>query len=189
MTATKQKGTESVAISPPGDIVLDVMRAADPQKVQAARAQLQRIAQSASATGTFAAELDVGAPRASNDADNAFQQFEAMVLGTFFQSMLPEDASAVYGDGLSGDMWKSILAQHLGEAVSDRGGIGIANRFLADRYREGEKVVPLTGASDGPQRAALDTQASLSQALVQELQRKTAQSITADNALPRKSGI
>jgi peptidoglycan hydrolase FlgJ len=177
-----------VAISPPGDIVLDVMRAADPEKVQAARAQLQRIAQSSQARETFAAGLADGAPPASSGADNAFQQFEAMVLGTFFQSMLPEDASAAYGEGLSGDMWKSILAQHLGETVSRRGGIGIANRLLADRYREGEKVVPLAGVSDGPQRAALDTQNSLSQALVQELQRQTAQSLFSDSAAPRKSG-
>lgn len=177
-----------MAISPPGDIVLDVMRAANPDKAQAARAQLQRLAQSAQATGLFAAELTEGAPRASKGADNAFQQFEAMVLGTFFQSMLPADASAVYGEGLAGDMWKSILAQHLGEAVSERGGIGIANRLLADRYREGENVVPLAGASDGPERAALDTQHSLSRALVEELQRQTAQSLIGDNATPRKSG-
>jgi peptidoglycan hydrolase FlgJ len=180
---------EAVAISPPGDIVLDVMRAASPDKAQAARAQLQRLAQLAKTTdSSFTAEPAVGAPRAAAGADNAFQKFEAMVLGTFFQSMLPSDSSAVYGEGLAGDMWKSILAQHLGEAVSERGGIGIANRLLADRYREGENVVPLAGASDGPQRAALDTQNSLSQALVQELQRQTAQSLISDNAVPRKSG-
>ena len=177
-----------MAISPPGDIVLDVMRAANPEKAQAARAQLQRLAQSAQATGSFAAEPTAGAPGATGGAENAFQKFEAMVLGTFFQSMLPADASAIYGEGLAGDMWKSILAQHLGEAVAERGGIGIANRLLADRYREGENVVPLAGASDGPQRAALDTQNSLSQALVQELQRQTVQSLISDNAAPRKSG-
>jgi Rod binding domain-containing protein len=79
-------------------------------------------------------------------------------------------------------MWKSILAQHLGEAVSQRGGIGIANRLLADRYQDGDKLVPLAGVSDGPQRSALDTQNSLSQALVQELQRKVAQSLDKSGA-------
>ena len=178
-----------MAISPPGDIVLDVIRAADPQKVQAARAQLQRIAQSAATAESFAAEPAASsAPPSGDKADSAFQQFEAMVLGTFFQSMLPEDSSAVYGEGLSGEMWKSILAQHLGEAVSQRGGIGIANRFLADRYRDGEQVVPLAGASDGPQRVALDTQSSLSRALVQELERQTAQSLFSDDAVTSGSG-
>ena len=178
-----------MAITPPGDIVLEVMRAASPEKAQAARAQLQRHAQSAQASGSpFAAEPAAGAPRAEPGADNAFQKFEAMVLGTFFQSMLPSDASSVYGEGLAGDMWKSLLAQHMGEAVSERGGIGIANRLLSDRYREVEHVVPLAGASDGPQRAALDTQNSLSQALLQELQRQATQSLVTDNAGSRKAG-
>ena len=102
-----------------------------------------------------------------------------MVLGTFVQSMLPDEASSVYGEGLAGDMWKSILGQHLGDAIADRGGIGIANRLLNDRYREGDRVVPLAGA-DGEARAALDIQTSLSQALVLEMQRATAQSLGAD---------
>lgn len=177
-----------MAITPPGDIVLEVMRAAGPEKAQAARAQLQRLAQSAQAGGApFVAEPAAGAPGADAGADNALQKFEAMVLGTFFQSMLPSEASTVYGEGLAGDMWKSLLAQHMGEAVAERGGIGIANRLLADRYYEGDKVVPLSGASDGPQRAELDTQNRLSQALLQELQRQTAQSLVSDDAGPRET--
>lgn len=171
-----------MAISTPGDIVLDVMRAADPEKVQAARAQLQRMAASAPAQDSFSIEPAAATPPAGGGASAAFQQFEAMVLGTFFQSMLPEDSSAVYGQGLSGEMWKSILAQHLGEAVSQRGGIGIANRLLADRYQDGDKAVPLAAVSDGPQRTALDTQNSLSRALLQELQRTTAQSLDSSGA-------
>lgn len=175
-----------MAISPPGDIVLDVMRAADPERVEAARAQLQRAAQSAGGTAApFHMAAAVAAPKpAEGGAGEAYRQFEAMVLGTFVQSMLPEEASSVYGEGLAGDMWKSILGQHLGEAISERGGIGIANRLLADRYIEGDKVVPLAGA-DGEARAAIDTQTSLSQALVQEMQRATAQSIGAETK-PRK---
>lgn len=166
-----------MAISPPGDIVLDVMRAADPERVEAARAHLQRAAQSAAGTGAQFQMAAAAAPKpAEGGAGEAYRQFEAMVLGTFVQSMLPEEASSVYGDGLAGDMWKSILGQHLGEAISQRGGIGIANRLLADRYVEGDKVVPLSGAA-GEARAAIDTQTSLSQALVQEMQRATAQSI------------
>lgn len=175
-----------MAISTPGDIVLDVMRAADPQKIEAARAQLQRVSQAAAATGTFEVATAAAAPRAADGGAGAFQQFEAMVLGTMFQSMLPQDSASIYGEGLSGDMWKSILAQHLGEVTAARGGIGIANRFLADRYREGEDVVPLAGASGGPQRASLDAQNSLSQALVQELQRQAAQSLVGDDALSHK---
>lgn len=173
-----------MAISPPGDIVLDVMRAADPARVDAARAQLQRATQSAQ-VGTQFEIAPLTAPKpADGGSGDAFRQFESMVLGTFVQSMLPDEASSVYGDGLAGDMWKSILGQHLGEAISARGGIGIANRLLADHYRDGDRVASLAGAS-GEARAALDAQASLSQALVHELQRATAQSIDGETK-PRK---
>ena len=168
-----------MAISPPSDIVLDVMRAADPERVEAARAQLQRVSHTAGVEASFRA-FPVAAPKpAEGGAGEAYRQFEAMVLGTFVQSMLPDEASSVYGEGLAGDMWKSILGQHLGDAIADRGGIGIANRLLNDRYREGDRVVPLAGA-DGEARAALDIQTSLSQALVQEMQRAAAESLGAD---------
>jgi hypothetical protein len=62
-----------------------------------------------------------------------------------------------------------------GDAVAARGGIGIANRLLADHYREGDRKVALSGVPGGPAQAALDDQNCLSRALVQELQRKAAQ--------------
>jgi flagellar protein FlgJ len=169
-----------VAISPPSDIVLDVMRAADPERVEAARAHLQRASRSAAGADASFPTIPAAAPKpAPNSAGEAYRQFEAMVLGTFVQSMLPDEASSVYGEGLAGDMWKSILGQHLGDAISQRGGIGIANRLLNDRYREGDRVVPLAGAA-GEAHAELDTQTSLSQALLQQMQRATAQTIGAD---------
>ena len=61
-----------------------------------------------------------------------------MVLQTFIQTMLPKDAEAVYGKGMAGDMWKSLLAEQLGDAMAERGGIGIADRVLGDHYIEGE---------------------------------------------------
>jgi peptidoglycan hydrolase FlgJ len=67
-------------------------------------------------------------------AHSPFAQFEALVLQTFIQAMLPKDAESVYGKGLSGDMWQSMLAQKIAEQVARRGGIGIAAR-LAEDYR------------------------------------------------------
>ncbi len=32
-----------------------------------------------------------------------------MVLQTFIQNMLPKNTEGVYGEGLSGDMWKSMM--------------------------------------------------------------------------------
>jgi len=175
-----------VAISPPTDIVMDVLRAADPAQVREARDKLAaaRATAAAGTSGFSPVTAEVrAAPRAAAQAD-PFVKFEAMVLGNFIQAMLPQEAGDAYGGGFAGDMWKSMLAQHMGDAVAARGGIGIANRLLADRYRDGDRTVPLAGASDGATRAESDQQAMLSTALVQELQRKAAAGLAADVAAP-----
>lgn len=182
----------TLAISPPSDIVLDVARAAAPADIAAARLELQRRATaSGAATATFVEKAAAGRPdmradsasAASMKADGtkaggakageqAFRKFEAMVLQTFVQSMLPNDSEAVFGKGLAGEMWKSQLAEQLAGVIARRGGIGIANRLLKDHYVAGEKAVPLAGAEDGPARAEADRQHMLSVALVQEMQRR-----------------
>lgn len=177
-----------MAISPPSDIVLDVARAIEPTTLEAARAQLARRTGSVALpgpAGTFSLEEAVGAAgtgatRAPTpDAEGtSFKRFEAVVLQTFIQNMLPKDTEAVYGKGMSGDMWKSMMADKLADVMSDHGGIGIADRLLADHYRNGETVSPIGPVSRGPERAAIDQQAMLSDALVQEMQRKIANAIT-----------
>ncbi|MGN6143244.1 MAG: rod-binding protein, partial [Mesorhizobium sp.] len=120
-----------MAISPPSDIVLDVARAAEPQDIEAARAALTKRAGGAAAAFSVDA---ASAPRPAGDQATAparnYQRFEAMVLQTFIQNMLPKDAEGVYGKGLAGDMWKSQLAEHLADVMADRGGIGIARSML-----------------------------------------------------------
>jgi hypothetical protein len=181
-----------LAISPPSDIVLDVARAVDPAELAAARTQLAERARSGAATVEFP---DIAAPEASsaatalkNMADMRFsghagsektdetpkpyQKFEAAVLQNFMQSMMPKDSEAVYGKGLAGDMWKSELARQLGTVLSERGGIGIANRLLKDHYMVGDKKVALTGASEGARKDEADMKRMLSVAMVEEMQRR-----------------
>ena len=52
-----------MAISPPGDIIMDVARAADPASVEAARARLAEIARSRATGEPF--EAQPSAPRAT----------------------------------------------------------------------------------------------------------------------------
>lgn len=115
----------------------------------------------------------------TNSADK-FKRFEAMVLQTFIQNMLPKDTEQVYGKGLAGDMWKSQLAERMADAMAARGGIGIAKSLLADHYRDGKRTVPIGPVSGGSDKADLDLQTSLSTSLVHELQRKAANSMTGD---------
>ncbi|MER8748824.1 rod-binding protein [Mesorhizobium sp. M1050] len=185
-----------LAISPPSDIVMDVARAVDPTDIEAARAALTKRA--GGAVGAFsvddAASVNAGSilsratadkAAASTDPAKKFKKFEAMVLQTFIQNMLPKDTEGVYGKGLAGDMWKSQLAERVADVMAERGGIGIAKSMLADHYVEGKRIVPVGPVSGGPEKTEIDQQSSLSTSLVHELQRKAARSITGDETTIR----
>jgi Rod binding domain-containing protein len=137
----------------------------------------------------MAASVDAGsilsratADKAAAGADPAgkFKKFEAMVLQTFIQNMLPKDTEGVYGKGLAGDMWKSQLAERVADVMAERGGIGIAKSMLADHYKDGKRTVPIGPVSGGPHKTEIDQQTRLSTSLVEELQRKAARSMTGD---------
>jgi peptidoglycan hydrolase FlgJ len=142
-----------VAITPPTDIVLDVARAADPEKYRAAVERLARLRGSAPASEPFnpapvqAATTkapDASDPRTTvtrsvqssigNGADrrlDVYGQFEAFVLQTFVQSMLPKNATSVFGSGTAGEVWKSMLAEKMGGELARSGQVGIARRLVA----------------------------------------------------------
>ncbi|WP_081709772.1 rod-binding protein [Mesorhizobium erdmanii] len=176
---------------------MDVARAVDPTDIEAARAALAKRANGVA--GTFSVDTstsvdttasgDAGsilsratADKAAATADPAkkFKKFEAMVLQTFIQNMLPKDTEGVYGKGLAGDMWKSQLAERVADVMAERGGIGIAKSLLADHYMDGKRKVPIGPVSNGPEKTEIDQQTRLSTSLVQELQRKAARSMTGD---------
>ncbi len=185
-----------MAISPPSDIVLDVARAVDPTELDTARQALARRVGAMAPTGTDAAfSLSSGTTASAGfsrqakppQQAEAYKKFEAMVLDTFIQNMLPQDASAVYGDGLSGDMWKSMMSGKLAEAVADRGGIGIAQRLLGDRYQDGDVQRPVGPVSRGPERDQIDMESALSSALVKQVQGRVTDAFRDDTTV--KTGV
>jgi flagellar protein FlgJ len=144
-----------MAISPPSDIVNDVARAADPTRYQAATQKLldgapaadgasfDDAVKAASSQPLMAAGADIYTLRNSlrNDAEalsatkakKAHQDFEAYVLQTFVESMLPKDAENTYGKGNAGSVWKSMLAEQMSAQISKAGGIGIAKYLDAQK--------------------------------------------------------
>jgi Rod binding domain-containing protein len=132
-----------VAITPPSDIVLDVARAADPDKYRAAVERLARLRATADVSAPQATGFNVpsppsgphlaaGAPTQSRRRLDAYGQFEAFVLQSFLQSMLPHNATNVFGKGSAGEFWRSMLAERMGEELARSGQVGIA-RGLANR--------------------------------------------------------
>jgi hypothetical protein len=67
------------------------------------------------------------------------QQFESFVLRTFVESMLPQEDSGYFGTGTAGKIWKSMLAERIGDEMAQSGGIGIAK--MLDQHGSGAKAI------------------------------------------------
>jgi Rod binding domain-containing protein len=160
-------------IDPPSDVVLEVVNAADPARAAAAAQRLNAIAGAAAAQSEdFSQTLAQTAPSASPAtapiagaadarsrlADAAFAasdkaakaqvDFEAVLLNGFVNEMLPKDASATFGQGLAGDMWKSMLADQVSRQIAKSGTLGIAKRLF--------EVHPLSAAASLERASRLD---------------------------------
>jgi hypothetical protein len=131
-----------VAITPPSDIVLDVARAADPDKYRAAVERLRRLNAAAQAPAPAMSAFNVPLPSANSRPEagaatrvrrdlDAYGRFEAFVLQSFMQAMLPQNASNVYGKGIAGEFWRSMLAEKMGEELARSGQVGIARQLAA----------------------------------------------------------
>lgn len=174
-----------MAISPPSDLVLDVVKAAEPSDIQAAREKLRTRAASteatqlaslgagfASAVGSFdTAATKAGLGNAHHAAvkgaaiPETYKKFEASVLNTFIQNMLPSESEEVYGKGSAGEFWKSMMAEQMANAVSERGGIGIAEQLFAKQ---------LDSARSGSPNAKTDeNDRKMVQSTMMDFQRRT----------------
>lgn len=60
------------------------------------------------------------------------REFEAFVLQSFIEAMLPEKADSVLGTGTAGAFWKSMLAEQVAGELARAGGIGIARMIEAE---------------------------------------------------------
>jgi hypothetical protein len=152
-----------VAIAPPSDIVLDVARAADPERYRQAVDELSRLRATAAAAAETAAASGVSASSGPSNAAptgtsagsaappgrrrlDAFGQFESFILQSFLQSMLPTGATNVYGRGTAGSVWRSMLAEQLGNQLAGSGQIGIA-RHLSNSVAARQAAEPAGAAT------------------------------------------
>ena len=152
------------------DLVLDVLDAADPVTQRTATAKLDAFK---SSDADFAATMDAEAGKAAAAADQSaakvaeaqsgvvngppvqvikkpgpdevYRKFEAFVLQTFVETMLPKESEEVFGKGTAGGIWKSMLAEQLGNQLAKGKGIGIA-RELASAHPAGPDVTGKVGS-------------------------------------------
>jgi hypothetical protein len=132
-----------MAISPPSDIVLDALNAADPATRVTRTAQLAQLGPArthapAPAGMPFHAASEAIArrnsvaitPTAATPAQ-PYRQFESMVLQNFVAGMLPGDDTQAFGQGTAGSVARSWMAEAIAKQIAGNGGIGIADAIAA----------------------------------------------------------
>jgi peptidoglycan hydrolase FlgJ len=144
-----------MGVSLPSDLIVDVMRNADPGRLSAATSKLQAIGAEGVAS-QFAdmlgdadaapAQLDVSSQALAEGSSTApqraatqgqFVEFERMVLRNLLESLLPESSSGAFGGGPSAGVWRSVAADQLAGIYAGSGGVGIANALSP---RDGEQA-------------------------------------------------
>jgi flagellar protein FlgJ len=139
-----------MAVSLPSDLIVDVMRNADPARRSAAVAKLDSAVE-VSGVRFAAAFEDLQAPKSSSAGalvglrtaiapqapsnllqqapgnEAAYQGFERLVLRNLFEALLPGEETGSFGGGPSAGIWRSMAADQLAGVYSESGGIGIAS--------------------------------------------------------------
>jgi peptidoglycan hydrolase FlgJ len=131
------------------DIVLDVARAADPVKSQAAAEKLSHGSSTNQATmsgfdhALTSANAMLQASRDSYIGDGrgspeilprvdartkAYKGLEQLVLKNLVENMLPKDSGVVFGNGTAGDIWRSFLADQLAAEVGKTVDLGVIKK-------------------------------------------------------------
>jgi flagellar protein FlgJ len=147
-----------VAINPPSDLLSDVAAAAQPTKLREATQRLATPGAEAAAAANFATALNtvsqakapsaapvaaalpggttktLTAPLPQQTQKEALQKFEAFFLQTFVDSILPKNAEAVFGEGTAGDVWRSMLAEHVAAEIARSSKFGIAERIAGAHF-------------------------------------------------------
>ena len=141
-----------MAFSPKTDVILEVASAADPSRASLAAQRLNAIAGSNATPADFVSSLNQAASNAPpsslpGGADarsrlavaasgpeklgKAKTQFEAMMLNSFVSELLPKDTREVFGQGMAGDMWRSMLAEQVSTQIAKSGKLGLARRLFS----------------------------------------------------------
>ncbi len=130
-----------------GDLIMDVLAAANPLRLSAAERGL-------SGSG------EAGVNMAQHDGKiDAYRKFEAFLLSSAFENILPDAESGAFGEGFAGGVWRSMAAEQFASLFADQGGIGVAE-LLASRDQPGKPAAePNGGVSSSRQWPYFQTSA------------------------------
>src|SRR4051812_9489355 len=149
--ATASQPEQDMIVTATPDLVLDVLEAADPVSQRTATGKLEALKSSGA---DFAATMDAEVGRAkAATADQSmakvaetqstaingppvqvikapasgevYRKFEAFILQTFVETMLPKESEQVFGKGTAGGGWEAMLGEEIGGEVGKGKGDGI----------------------------------------------------------------
>ena len=148
-----------MGVSLPSDLIVDVMRNADPSRLKGAVANLQSMGGPTDSGTAFASVLEAQPERwgegveslfspvstavapESSASGNAYAGFEQMVLRNLVEQLLPDAESGAFGTGTSAAIWRSMAADQLASVYAQAGGIGIGS-MLAQHEAPGLAQAP-----------------------------------------------
>jgi len=161
-----------MAINPPSDLVLDVVRAADPQAYRASVEKLKKNKMVHSGRPQFdvvshsptvdfmrspaaipSSTMPSSAVKDEVGLENPHRKFEAFMLQSFIMDMFTSDTSSVFGKGAGADFWKGLLAEKMADEMAQGGGIGIA-ALLDERAEQGPQARKISTHNDVDAAAA-----------------------------------
>jgi hypothetical protein len=135
-----------MSISPATDIVLDVMKAADPARVSLTTRRLQEVGDGARASfsDAVASSAPLGAGQVTPTSRGLLAgisgnsnparvklEFESMILGTFISQILPKQGAGLFDHGTGSDMWRSVMGDQIARQIAKSSRIGIADRLFS----------------------------------------------------------
>jgi Rod binding domain-containing protein len=117
---------------------LDALKSSDADFAAAMDAEVSKAAAAADQSAAKVTEAQSGVVNGppvqvikKPAADDVYRKFEAFILQTFVETMLPKNSEELFGKGTAGGVWKSMLAEQLGSQLAKGNGIGIAKQLAA----------------------------------------------------------
>jgi peptidoglycan hydrolase FlgJ len=160
-----------VSISPVSDIVFDVAMASDPAKYQAAAEKLSTGSAGSyveknrfdlvlrntvasvpdTRNNNFGTQSLAGPkpPKSADESKKAYKGVEQLVLKNLVETLLPKNSSVLFGSSTAGDVWRSLLADHLASEIGKTVELGTARRkfvVIEPASREGNVNLHLSSS-------------------------------------------
>jgi hypothetical protein len=128
----KQAAKTQKPVAAVEDLLLQVMKNAEPARLQEAANRLVAMGETGEAT------------RVAEVSGNTGEQLEASILTHLYGEMMPDASADIYGAGSAGQFWQQMFTEKAAEATAKRSPLRLAEQLsLADgKNAAGERRVP-----------------------------------------------